>query len=138
LVCWTTEWPKEKGEKDQQRSTKHTHKTQDRVTRTPLIIWGEPGAPKWFLRRCDCWWHLMASRITVLTASSFYKYTHNPCKWTLYNSLYSTYISICGDLIVQEKGEKDQQRSTKHTHKTQDRVTRTPLIIWGEPGAPKW
>jgi hypothetical protein len=51
-------------------------------------------------RRCDCWWHLMASRITVLTASSFYKYTHNPCKWTLYNSFYSTYISICGDFIV--------------------------------------
>ena len=44
---WTTQWPKEKGEKDQQRSTKHTHKTQDRVTRTLLIIWGEPGAPKW-------------------------------------------------------------------------------------------
>ena len=52
------------------------------------------------LRRCDCCWHLMASRITVLTASSFYKYTHNPCKWTLYNSFYSTYISICGDFIV--------------------------------------
>jgi hypothetical protein len=52
------------------------------------------------LRRCDCWWHLMASRITVLTASSFYKYTHNPCKWTLHNSFYSTYISICGDFIV--------------------------------------
>jgi hypothetical protein len=44
---WKTQWPKEKGEKDKQRSTKHTHKTQDRVTRTPLIIWGEPGAPKW-------------------------------------------------------------------------------------------
>jgi hypothetical protein len=42
------------------------------------------------LRRCDCWWHLKASRITELTASSFYKYTHNPCKWTLHNSFYST------------------------------------------------
>jgi hypothetical protein len=52
------------------------------------------------LRRCDCWWHLMASRISVLTASSFYKYTHNPCKWTLYNSFYSTHISICEDFIV--------------------------------------
>jgi hypothetical protein len=29
-------WPKEKGQKDKQRSTKHTHKTKDRVTRTPL------------------------------------------------------------------------------------------------------
>ena len=26
-----------------------------------------------------------------------------------------------------EKVQKDKQRSTKHTHKTQDRVTRTPL-----------
>ena len=40
--------------------------------------------------------------------------------------------------MAKEKGEKDKQRSTKHTPKTQDRVTRAPLIIWGEPGAPKW
>ena len=32
----TTQWPKEKAQKDKQRSTKHTHKTKDRVTRTPL------------------------------------------------------------------------------------------------------
>jgi hypothetical protein len=25
------------------------------------------------------------------------------------------------------KGQKDKQRSTKHTHKTKDRVTRSPL-----------
>ena len=31
-----TQWPKEKGQKDKQRSTKHTHKTEDRVTRTLL------------------------------------------------------------------------------------------------------
>ena len=31
-----TQWPKEKGQKDKQRSTKHTYKTKDRVTRTPL------------------------------------------------------------------------------------------------------
>jgi hypothetical protein len=29
----TTQWPKEKGQKDKQRSTKHTHKTKDQ---TPL------------------------------------------------------------------------------------------------------
>jgi hypothetical protein len=29
----TTQWPKEKVQKDKQRSTKHTHKTKDRVTR---------------------------------------------------------------------------------------------------------
>jgi hypothetical protein len=32
----TTQWPKEKVQKGKQRSTKHTHKTKDRVTRTPL------------------------------------------------------------------------------------------------------
>ena len=30
----TTQWPKEKGQKNKQRSTKHTHKTKDRVTQT--------------------------------------------------------------------------------------------------------
>jgi hypothetical protein len=36
----TTQWPKEKGQNDKQRSTKHTHKTKDRVTRTPLKTGG--------------------------------------------------------------------------------------------------
>jgi len=37
----TTQWPKEKVQKDKQRSTKHTHETKDRVTRTPLKTGGE-------------------------------------------------------------------------------------------------
>jgi hypothetical protein len=32
----TTQWPKEKVQKDKQRSTKHTYKTKDRVTQIPL------------------------------------------------------------------------------------------------------
>ena len=32
----TTQCPKEKVQRDKQRSTKHTHRTKDRVTRTPL------------------------------------------------------------------------------------------------------
>ena len=32
----TTQRPKEKVQKDKQRSTRHTYKTKDRVTRTPL------------------------------------------------------------------------------------------------------
>jgi hypothetical protein len=32
----------------------------------------------------------------------------------------------------QRNGQKDIQRSTKHTHKAKDRVTRTPLKIEGE------
>ena len=37
----TTQWPNEKVQKDKQLSTKHTDKTKDRVTRTPLKTGGE-------------------------------------------------------------------------------------------------
>ena len=36
----TTQWPKEKIQKDKKRSTKHTYKTRDRVSRTPLKTGG--------------------------------------------------------------------------------------------------
>jgi hypothetical protein len=39
----TTQCPNEKGKKDKQQSTKHAHKTKDRVTRTPLKTGGELG-----------------------------------------------------------------------------------------------
>jgi hypothetical protein len=35
------QWPKEKGQKDRPRSTKHTHKNKDRATRSPHIIGGD-------------------------------------------------------------------------------------------------
>ncbi len=34
--------------------------------------------------------------------------------------------------MAKEKVQKDKQRSTKHTHKTKYRVTRTPLKTRGE------
>ena len=37
----TAQWRKEKVQKDKQRSTKHTHETKDRITRTPLKSGGE-------------------------------------------------------------------------------------------------
>jgi hypothetical protein len=37
----TTQWPEEKVQKDKQRSTKHTYKPIDRVTRTPPKTGGE-------------------------------------------------------------------------------------------------
>jgi hypothetical protein len=37
----TTQWPKEKEQKDKQRSTKHTYKGKDRITQTPLKTGGE-------------------------------------------------------------------------------------------------
>jgi hypothetical protein len=42
----TTQWPKEKVQKDKQRSTKHTYKTKDQVTRTPLKTGVNSGAPE--------------------------------------------------------------------------------------------
>ena len=42
----TTKWPKEKGQKDKQRSTKHTYKTKDRVTRTPREPGENSGTPE--------------------------------------------------------------------------------------------
>jgi hypothetical protein len=35
-VIEEAQWPKEKGQNDKQRSTKYTHKTKDRATRTQL------------------------------------------------------------------------------------------------------
>jgi len=37
----TTQWPKEKVQKDKQWAIKHTYKTKDRVTRTPVKIGGK-------------------------------------------------------------------------------------------------
>jgi hypothetical protein len=38
----TTQWSKEKVQKDKQRSTKHTHETKNLVTRNPLKAGGAP------------------------------------------------------------------------------------------------
>jgi hypothetical protein len=53
----TTQWPKEKVHKDKQLSTKHTHTTKDRVTRTPLKTGGTQvfRKGKQFMHH---WWHL--------------------------------------------------------------------------------
>jgi hypothetical protein len=42
----TTQWPKEKVQKEKQRSTKHTYKAKDRVTRTPLQTGVNSDAPE--------------------------------------------------------------------------------------------
>jgi len=36
-----------------------------------------------------------------------------------------------------KKEQRDKQRSTKYTHKTKDRITRTPLKLGVKSGAPK-
>jgi hypothetical protein len=37
----TIQWPQEKVQRDKQRSIKHTQKTKDRVTQTPLKTGGD-------------------------------------------------------------------------------------------------
>ena len=48
----TTQWPNEKVQKNKQLSTKHTHKTKDLVTRTPLTTGGTP-----VFRKCKQFLH---------------------------------------------------------------------------------
>jgi hypothetical protein len=58
------QWPKEKGQKNKQRSTKHTHKTKDRATPTPLKTGGEHMFRKgkiFLLHMCG------SSRVTLVT-----------------------------------------------------------------------
>ena len=49
----TTQWPKEKVQMDKQLYTKHTHKTKDRVTRTPLKIGDELRCSGWVGSSCS-------------------------------------------------------------------------------------
>jgi hypothetical protein len=42
----TTQWSNENVQKDKQRSIKHTHKSKDRVTRTPLKTGVNSDAPE--------------------------------------------------------------------------------------------
>jgi ABC-type nickel/cobalt efflux system permease component RcnA len=48
----TTQWPNEKVQKDKKRSTKHTHKITDRITRTPLKTGDELRCSR--LVSCSC------------------------------------------------------------------------------------
>ena len=68
-----------------------------------------------------------------------YNFTHSSCKEYIKKSLEipkgqsETYIEE--EQITQwqiEKVQKDKQQSTKHSYKTKERVTRTPLEIGGE------
>ena len=60
----TTQWPKEKVQEDKQRSTKHTHKTKDRVTRTPLKTEGVFGCSGRISSSCST---SGTGRVTLLT-----------------------------------------------------------------------
>ena len=49
----------------------------------------------------------------------------------------SLYRRTDNTMAKRKKVQKDKQRSTKHTYKTKDRVTRTPLKIGVSSGAPE-
>ena len=49
----TTQWSKTKVQKDKQLSTKHSHKTKYRVTRTPLKTGGELLCPRMACSSCS-------------------------------------------------------------------------------------
>ena len=53
----TKQWPKEKVQKDKQRSTKHSHKTKDRVTRTPIKTGGKLRCSRKGKQFLLHWWH---------------------------------------------------------------------------------
>ena len=46
----------------------------------------------------------------------------------------SVYRRRTDSTMAKRKVQKDKQRSTKHTYKTKDRATRTPLRTGDEPG----
>ena len=69
----------------------------------------------------------------------FFKVLHNYliyyCKKSLKISkgqLESVYRRRADNTMAKRKSTKDKQRSTKHTYKTKDRVTRTPLKTAGK------
>ena len=77
----TTQWLKEKGQKDKQQSIKHTHKIKDRVTRTPLKTGSElkcsgrvgkscskSGTRRvYFLLLCCSYWSMFSFLCSVLS-----------------------------------------------------------------------
>ena len=58
-----TQWPNEKVQKDKQRSTKHTYKTKDRATRTPLTTVGEHRCSG---RESNCYFHIENQYICII------------------------------------------------------------------------
>jgi hypothetical protein len=76
----TTQWSKEKVQKDKQRSTQHTHKSKDRVTRTPLKTGGE--------LRCSTSGTRRVNLVTSLVISHSYCSMWYTCmtNWNVYSN----------------------------------------------------
>jgi hypothetical protein len=79
--------------------------------------------------------------LLTIGLSVLLRYTNSYCPFGIFKlfilikPVYSDHLSYVTEQITQwskEKVQKDKQRSTKHTYKTKDRVTWTPLKIGGE------
>jgi len=103
----TTQWPKEKVQKDKQQSTQHTHKTKDRVTRTPLKTGSEFRCSGWVFKM-KCWLQSVYLTKTCITIEIFFFvdnctvwtfpvvcYWHNP---NVYNRYISSDVIRCNEI----------------------------------------
>ena len=94
----TTQWPKEKVQKDKQQSTQHTHKTKERVTRTPLKT-GSEFRCSGRVFKMKCWLQSVYLTKTFITIEIFF-FVDNCTVWTFpvvccwHNpNVYNRYIS---------------------------------------------
>ena len=124
-----------KVQKDKQRSTKPTYKTKDRVTRSPPKTGGELGCSGMVSSSCSTDGTRRVNLVIKPVISR--EWGKNDIRtlsanlrrvWRYQRSNQNPYIEEGQTTQWQkEKVQKDKQRSAKHTHKTKDRVTRTPL-----------
>jgi hypothetical protein len=106
----------DKSKKYKQRSTKHTYKTKDRVTRTPLKT------------NNDLLYVCFVDRCLYFFLLSIVLFVFSGVLVTRSLVLYVCFVDRCLPLKTNntmDKSKKYKERSTKHTYKTKDRVTRT-------------
>ena len=80
----TTQWPKEKVQKDKQRSTKHTYKTKDRVTWIQLKTGGELRCSGRVISSCSS-----SESVTKMLCLACRMDTKDECQdigWTVFNT----------------------------------------------------
>ena len=87
----TTQSPKEKVQKDKQRSTKHTHKTKDRVTRTPLETVGE--------LRCSGRVSISCSKLRCNVMKWVREWLSFNAKWVIYQPYHGAKKLHCDEIM---------------------------------------
>ena len=127
----TTQWSKEKVQKDQQRTRKHTYKTKDRVTRTPLKTGGELRCSGRVSSSC----FTSDTRRVNLVTNPVISYERGNNREVFTRSGTYIYISvvICGQSRKSKErkynGKQDKRTNNdlqNNTQKNKDWATRTP------------